>query len=251
MKIFSFLLSFFFIRFSSFADKPEKCRGAVCFTFDDYGGENWLKADVLFKKYNAHATFLVANDIIPAMADVMKKLQQAGHSVGLHTQHHLNADPLPESWDIKKYIEKEVMPQLEACQKYDIKVRSFAYPNNLRNEKTDQELFQYFDYLRAGFAKDQLITFTPLAELQNKMVLRGIGIGEYYKSDLSTLKKLLTQAHEQDALIVFFSHNIEPGAKHVHMPTEILEALLEHASKLNMHIVGTEELPELQKKYNK
>ena len=68
------------------------------------------------------------------------------------------------------------MPQLEACQKYDIKVRSFAYPNNLRNEKTDQELFQYFDYLRAGFAKDQLITFTPLAELQNKMVLRGIGI---------------------------------------------------------------------------
>ena len=33
-------------------------RGAVCFTFDDYHGENWLKADPLFKKYGAHATFL-------------------------------------------------------------------------------------------------------------------------------------------------------------------------------------------------
>ena len=29
-------------------------RGAVCFTFDDYYGENWLKADPLFKKYGAH-----------------------------------------------------------------------------------------------------------------------------------------------------------------------------------------------------
>ena len=27
-------------------------RGAVCFTFDDYHGESWLKADPLFKKYD-------------------------------------------------------------------------------------------------------------------------------------------------------------------------------------------------------
>ena len=26
-------------------------KGAVCFTFDDYAGANWLKADKIFKKY--------------------------------------------------------------------------------------------------------------------------------------------------------------------------------------------------------
>ena len=29
--------------------------GVLCLTFDDYYGKNWLKADALFKKYDAHA----------------------------------------------------------------------------------------------------------------------------------------------------------------------------------------------------
>ena len=36
-----------------------KKQGALVLAFDDYGGENWLKADAVFKKYDAHVTFFV------------------------------------------------------------------------------------------------------------------------------------------------------------------------------------------------
>ena len=68
-------------------------RGAVCFTFDDYHGESWLKAAPLFKKYDAHATFFIVGEITPEKAEVMKKLRDAGHTVGLHTLHHRDAIP--------------------------------------------------------------------------------------------------------------------------------------------------------------
>ena len=228
------------------ADTTQR-RGAVCFTFDDYGGENWVKADKIFKKYDAHATFFVVREITEEKAKVMKTLQAAGHTVGLHTIKHRNANPLPRGWNPDQYIKDQVLPQLEACEKYGIKVRCFAYPNNRRSEESDQALYKYFDYLRAGWGKSKQPIYTPLAELPEKMVLGGGGIGQYYKSDLNKLKGLLDEAHKRDALIVFFSHNITPKAKSIHMPTELLEALLKHARKLNMNIVGAEELPALKK----
>ena len=88
--------------------------GAVCFTFDDYHGENWLKAAPLFKKYNAHATFFVLGEITQEKADVMKKLRDAGHTVGLHTVHHRDAVPFIHQQGADEYIAKEITPQLDA-----------------------------------------------------------------------------------------------------------------------------------------
>ena len=225
-----------------YADSGSTRRGVVCFTFDDYGGKNWVASDAIFKKYDAHATFLISGSITSEKAAIMKTLQSAGHSVGLHTLNHRNASPLPNGWTMEKYIKSQVMPQLEACQKYGIKVRCFAYPNNRHTAESDRELFKYFDYLRAGWENSSKPAFTPVSELKEKMVLGGGGIGKYYKSTPDGLKKLLSRAHELDALIVFFSHNIFPDAPRVHMPTELLEELLKHARELNMNIVGMEEL---------
>ena len=241
------LLAAAFASINVSAENPAERRGAVCFTFDDYHGENWVKADAIFKKYDAHATFLIVREITAEKAAVMQTLQKAGHTVGLHTSSHRNANPLPRGWNEEKYIADQVLPQLEACKKFGIKVRSFAYPNNRRTDKTDQALFKYFDYLRAGWGKSKQPVYTPISELSDKMVLEGGGIGEFYKSDLANLKKLLDEAHKKDALIVFFSHNITPNAPKIHMPTELLEALLKHARKLNMDIVGFEELPAVKK----
>ena len=48
-------------------------RGALCLTFDDYAGANWLKADSLFKKYNARVTFFIVGKITPEKIETMKK----------------------------------------------------------------------------------------------------------------------------------------------------------------------------------
>ena len=65
------------------------------------------------------------------------------------------------------------------------------------------------------------------------------------------IKKQLEEARKSNSLVVYFSHNIFPGAGHIHMPSELLEELLAYARKLNMHIVGAAELKELRKKYSK
>ena len=221
-------------------------RGVVCFTFDDYHGANWLKADEIFKKYNAHVTFFVVKDITPEKIEVMKKLQAAGHSVGLHTMRHRDAVRFIEQYGEKWYFENEIRPQLDACLKSGLRIRSFAYPNNRRNERTDKFLFQYFDFLRAGNGAAKKPIYYNLNDIKAPMMLGGGGIGVFYKSDVNELKSRLDKAAAGNSLIVFFSHNIAPGAKGVHMPSEMLEALLSHADKLGMRIVGFDELKNLK-----
>ena len=179
-------------------------RGVVCFTFDDYHGEKWLKADAIFKKYNAHVTFFIVRDITPAKIEVMKKLHAAGHSIGLHTMHHRDATGNIERYGEKWYFENEVRPQLDICRKNGLNIRSFAYPNNRRNERTDKLLFQHFDYLRAGNGAAKQPIYYKLDELRSPMVLGGGGIGAYYKSDVDELKRRLDKAAESNTLIVFF-----------------------------------------------
>lgn len=219
-------------------------RGAVCFTFDDYHGKNWLKADAIFKKYDAHATFFVVGKITPEKLDTMKKLQAAGHSVGLHGVGHRDATRFTVTRGEKWYLDNEILPQLEVCRKGGLNVRNFAYPNNRRNEKTDKLLYQYFDYLRAGYGTSKKIIYYP--KVKKQMVLGGGGIGVFYKSKLEELKSRLDNAKATNTVIVFFSHNIAPGAKHIHMPCDMLEALLAHAENIGLPVIGFDQLSALK-----
>ena len=70
---------------------------------------------------------------------------------------------------------------------------------------------------------------------------------ESVTSQREILKEYLKKAAQQDALIVFFSHDIYPTAQGVHMKTAWLEELLKYARELNMRIIGAEELQKLRK----
>ena len=223
-------------------------RGAVCFTFDDFHGESWLKAVPLFKKYDAHATFFIVGEITPEKAEVMKKLRDAGHTVGLHTLHHRDAIPFIHEQGEVAYIEAEIRPQLDACRKYGLSIRSFAYPNNRRDDDSDRMLCPYFDHFRAGRGPAKKTLYYPLKTLPEKCYLGGTGIGTYYDSDLAVLKEELTHAAETGSVVVYFSHNIGPADQIGRIDTRIdwLEELLAHAKKLNLHIVGFDELNALK-----
>ena len=223
-------------------------RGAVCFTFDDYHGESWLKAAPLFKKYDAHATFFIVGEITPEKAEVMKQLKAAGHTVGLHTLHHRDAIPFIHEQGEVAYFEAEIRPQLDACRKYGLSIRSFAYPNNRRDDDSDRMLCPYFDHFRAGRGPAKKTLYYPLKDLPEKCYLGGTGIGTYYDSDLAVLKEELTHAAETGSVVVYFSHNIGPADKIGRIDTRIdwLEELLAHARKLNLHIVGFDELNTLK-----
>ena len=225
-------------------------KGAVCFTFDDYHGENWLKADPLFKKYDAHATFFVVGAITPEKAEVMKKLKDAGHTVGLHTRHHRDAIPFIHEHPGSQYFDEEIKPQLDVCRKSGLEIRSFAYPNNRHDDESDRLLYPYFDHFRVGHGPAKKTLYYPLKDLPEKCALGGTGIGTYYSSELSVLKSELEHAAETDSLVVFFSHNIGPVDKigRIDMRIDWLEELLAHAKKLNMRVVGFDELNGLKKR---
>lgn len=219
-------------------------RGAVCFTFDDYHGENWLKADPLFKKYGAHVTFFVASEITPEKAEVMKKLQAAGHTIGIHSLHHRRAIPFIHEHSEAEYIAEEILPQLDACRKYGLEIHSFAYPYSQRDDDSDRMLFRYFDHLRSGRGSAEKTMYYPLKNLPGKCCFVGTGIGRRYKSELSVMKAELTRAAETNSVLVYYSHNIGPADKigGIDMRTDWLEELLAHAQKLNLRIVGFDEL---------
>jgi len=230
---------------SAAASEP---RGALCFTFDDYHGESWLKALPLFRKYDAHVTFFVVGEITPEKAEVMKKLQDAGHTVGLHSLHHRDALPFIHERSQEEYLRTEIQPQLEVCARHGIRIRSFAYPNNRRDEESDRMLFPYFDHLRAGRGPAKKTLYYPLSSLPEKCYLGGTGIGTFYSSDLAVLKDEITHAAETDSVLVYFSHNIGPAGsiKKIDMPVEWLEELLAHAKQKSIRIVGFEELNALR-----
>ena len=222
-------------------------RGAVCFTFDDYHGENWLKADPLFKKYNAHATFFIAGEITEEKAEVMKKLQKSGHAIGLHSLHHTRAVPFIHEQSENKYIKEEIKPQLNVCRKHGIEVHSFAYPFSRRDDDSDRMLFRYFDHIRGGRPAEKTFYY-PLKELPEKCCFMGTGIGTKYGSELSVLKEEMTHAAETDSVLVYYSHNIGSAGEvgGIGMRIDLLEELLAHAKKLNLRIVGFDELKRLK-----
>ena len=219
-------------------------RGAVCFTFDDYHGENWLKADSVFRQYGAHATFFVMGEITQEKADVMKKLQTAGHSMGLHSLHHSKVIPFIHEKSEAEYIEGEIIPQLEACRKHGIKIRSFAYPFSQRDEASDRMLFRYFDHLRTGTSPERKTSYYPLKGLSSKCCFCGTGIGTRYESELAVLKKEMDHAAETDSVLVYYSHNIGPADKigRIDMRIDWLEELLAHAKEKNLRVIGFDEL---------
>lgn len=206
--------------------------GTVCFTFDDYGGADWLKADDLFRKFGAHVTFFVSGEITPDKLAVMRELRDRGHSVGLHSLHHRAVPDLP----LERYFDEELLPQMEACRAAGLAPRGFAYPFSRRDDDTDRMLFRHFDFLRCGKSG------TPAEPPPGKILLRGTGVGEKYGSASGVLCGMLEEAAREKRQINFYSHGISPGAKGVDMPTELLTILLEKAYALGMAIVSAESL---------
>ncbi len=225
--------------------------GIVFFTFDDRNFNGWLQAIPLFEKYNAHATFMVSGEIDQDTAQKIKTLQEHGHSIGLHTKTHSDMPLFCREKSAEEYFSAEIAPQLEACKKYGLEIRNFAYPYNARTDETDAFLLKYFRKLRAGCGgptneldlTQHAPLFRSIDSLKTDHLMRGAGIGTYYNSSEEMLCRVLKRAAAENLAVVFFSHNIAPAAQHIHMPTGTLENCLKLAQELGIKVAGFDEIP--------
>ncbi len=220
--------------------------GTVFFTFDDCDLEGWTNAIELFRKHNAHATFFFYGEVTGAYIECMKKLAAAGHSVGLHSRTHANAPEFIQKNGADAYWKQEIEPQLSAVKAAGLDIRNFAFPNNLYDDAVLALLGKQFKRFRAGCGASleepeteaYEKAFHDPAELPDRVIFGGFGVGMYYHTKLESFLNALEKAAEEDKVAVFYSHSIVPNAPHVHMPLEYLTAALEKAEALGMKILG-------------
>ncbi len=236
-------------------------KGTLCLTFDDANWPRWEVALPLFAKYGAHASFFPNGNLDDAALASLRKIADAGHTVGPHTKGHADAPPFFEKHGAEKYWELQVKPQMDAFAKVGIHPKSMAYPNNRRTDETDAFLkTKGFRRFRAGYPgvrpydpkhlkKAELRplaevdeVFLPAERVADTAWMRGVGIGESYNTDIADVLAALDRAAKRNETIVFFSHNITPDAKSINMKTEWLERILAHAHSLGMRIAGFDEL---------
>ena len=144
--------------------------GRLCLTFDDRHFAAWLNALPLFDRYQAHATFFICGEINEEAANVMSTLKQHGHSVGLHGLSHAKAVEFVSEYGLQGYVDRELMPQLDACRKHGFECCAFAYPYSQRNEETDAFLQQYEQQER-----DRLLLFDGQSKRTVQQIYRPAG----------------------------------------------------------------------------
>ena len=236
-------------------------KGVLVLSFDDRNLADWEKAIPLFAKYGAHATFFVSGEIDGDAIRVMKKLNESGHSIGLHGLNHLNADEAVAAKGAGKYFAEEIAPQLDRCRVAYVPITSFAYPNCRRTDETD-DLFRTngFKHVRGGLKgvtpydpkgeKQEGLkpvhtvdrAFFPASELETRFRLDTAIAGEAYHTDIEDILKCIRRCAERNEAFVLTSHGIHPDAKDIHMKTEWLERILSTAKECGVAVLGFDEL---------
>ena len=240
---------------------PDEIKCALLLSFDDRNFADWLNAMPLFEKYGAHATFFVSGAIDGEAVRVMKRLSEAGHSVGLHGLKHSNADAEIAAKGAECYYKEEIEPQRESCRVAYIPVKSFGYPNSRRTDETDALFRQWgFARLRGGLKgvapydpkgeKQEGLkpvhtvdrAFIPASELTRCFRIDTVVAGEAYHTDIEDILKCVRRCAERNEAFVLTSHGIHPDAKNIHMKTEWLERILSAAKECGVPCLGFDEL---------
>ena len=216
--------------------------GVLCLTFDDSRFSDWEAALPIFAAHGAHATFFAYHDIDDGAAASLRKLSEAGHSIGLHGLKHQVAPDVVAKLGEDGYLADEIEPQLAVCRAAGLPVRSFAYPMSRHTPQTDALLLRHFDRLRGG---GDFAGAFPVAEAASRRYLPGLGVGPKYRRGGAEVAAMLPGVAASNAVLVLYSHGIGETAEGVSMSRADLETILAAAESLGMAIVGFDELDRL------
>ena len=229
-------------------------KGVLLLTFDDADYKGWLEHLPLFAQYDAHATFFPYGPLGTNELAKLKAIAAAGHTVGIHTVNHRDADKAFAEEGAMTFWRQEIAPQLNAARATGLDIRFLAYPNNRHTPETDAYLGGRFMRFRAGVkgmsgyhtngtsivALDR--AFFPVADLPKHRVIGGTGIGSYYSTDIDDICLGIRRAAAHDEVLAFFSHDISDRPKRVGMRTEWLERILATAKDCGIAVKGFGEL---------
>lgn len=228
----------------------------VILTFDDRNMLNWEKQIPLFAKYNAHVTFFVDrfDELTPGQLQALKRLKEAGHTIGCHGLRHRKAAEFCEKFSVEDYIAAEIEPAIKVMEEKGFPPTCFAYPNSNHSALTDSALLNYFRYLRSGgisiddSSSNKEKAFIPVNDIRGKGRLDGVSFHPKSKNDdlVLQVKDAIKRLKENNELLVLYAHDIrnqgEEGPKN-YITVEALDEILSYAHKYQIKFYSYEELP--------
>ena len=217
----------------------EPKHGILCLNFDDSRFADWEVALPIFARHGAHATFFAFSDINGKAIASLRKLSDAGHSIGLHGLKHQIAPDIVAKLGEEGYFADEIEPQLSDARAAGLPVRSFAYPMSRHTPQTDALLLRSFDRLRGGGDWDGAF---PAEEAATRRYLPGLGVGAKYRRGGAEIAAMLPDVAASNAVLVLYSHGIGEKADGISMSQDDLETILGAAESLGMAVLGFDEL---------
>lgn len=168
-------------------------------TFDDGPDKKYTgKLLDLLKKYNIKATFFVVAKFAEENYELIKRMEEEGHTIGLHSLEHKNAllnGPL--------YTNKEFEESLKIMDKINVNIKSFRPPWGHLNLLTIRNLKKFnlnlvlWDVIigdwKADITSDE-ISRRLLSQSKNKSIIclhDGRGKNEAPKRTIETLEKTI------------------------------------------------------------
>ena len=225
-------------------------------TFDDRNMLNWEKQIPLFAKYNAHVTFFIDHfdKLTPEQLQALKRLKDAGHTIGCHGLRHIKAAEFCEKYSADEYISTEIEPAINLMKEKGFPPTCFAYPNSNHSALTDSVLLKYFRHLRNGGIRIDGETensekaFIDISDINKKGRLDGVSFHPKSKDDdlVIQVKGAIKRIKENNELLVLYAHDIrnqgEDGPRN-YITIEALEELLSYANDHKIKFYSYEELP--------
>jgi Polysaccharide deacetylase len=123
----------------------------LAFSFDDHDLAGWHPLRSMFDRYGAKVTFFVSSFWSLSEEDLgkLRDLAADGHAIEYHSTFHENAEEYSRANGVERYVEDDILPDLQRMREAGFDPTSFAYPFGARTAATDAALLQHFRLLRA------------------------------------------------------------------------------------------------------
>jgi hypothetical protein len=123
----------------------------LAFSFDDRDLAGWHALRPLFERYGAKVTFFISqySTLDEEGVRMLRELGADGHAIEYHSTNHFNAEEFSGANGVERYVEEDILPDLQRMREAGFDPTSFAYPFGARTAATDAALLQHFKLLRA------------------------------------------------------------------------------------------------------
>lgn len=123
----------------------------LALSFDDRDLAGWHLLRPLFDRYGARVTFFISqfSTLTEDELRMLRDLAADGHAIEYHSTNHLNAEEFAASNGVDRYIDEDILPDLQRMRAAGFDPTSFAYPFGARTPATDAAVLQHFRLARA------------------------------------------------------------------------------------------------------